>query len=272
MNRRKSKKTEEVEVAEKKPSDGGTSKDSDSSTNSSTINSTTNVLKNQQKKKDERRRTNVFATIVYPESAPADWIQIIKDTHVPTLISPLHDKDILPDGSPKKAHYHVMQIYDGNKNFETQVKPVFDRFGGVGREEILSQRGYARYMCHMDNPEKYQYEQEEVQEINGACYSATISLPTDELGMVDDMLCFIEDNDIYSFRKFLFWCKDNQKEWFRVLVSSKTYIIKEYLKSRYWDLTNEDELEHMLQMRYERLNDAEKDVEKDVEKVEERKD
>lgn len=99
MSRQKSK---EVEVAEKKPSDGGTSKDSDSRTNSSTINSTTKVLKNQQKKKDERRRTNVFATIVYPESAPADWIQIIKDTHVPTLISPLHDKDILPDGSPKK--------------------------------------------------------------------------------------------------------------------------------------------------------------------------
>lgn len=242
---RKSKKTEEVEVVEKKPSDGGTPKDSVDSTYSSTINSSTKTLRNQQKKKDDRRRTNVFATIVYPESAPADWIQIIKDTHVPTLVSPLHDKDILPDGSPKKPHYHVMQIYDGNKNFETQVKPIFDRFGGVGREEILSQRGYARYMCHMDNPEKYQYEQEEVQELNGACYSAIVTLPTDELAMLDDMFDFIEDNDIYSFRKFLFWCKSNQREWYRLLTTSKTYIIKEYLKSRYWDLENEEKVEYL---------------------------
>lgn len=243
MNRRKSKKTEET--VEKKPSDVPPSEDQIDSTHSSTINSTTKMLKNQQEKKDERRRTNVFATIVYPESAPADWIQIIKDTHVPTLISPLHDKDVLPDGSQKKAHYHVMQIYDGNKNFETQIKPIFDRFGGVGREEILSQRGYARYMCHMDNPEKYQYQQEEVQELNGACYSAIVTLPTDELGALEDMLDFIEDNDIYSFRKFLVWCKGNNKEWFRLLANSKTYIIKEYLKSRYWDLENEERVEQL---------------------------
>lgn len=247
MNRRKSKKTEET--VEKKPVDGGTSKDSVDSTYSSTINSTTKVLKNQRKKKDERRRTNVFATIVYPESAPANWIQIVRDTHVPTLISPLHDKDVLPDGSPKKAHYHVMQIYDGNKNFETQVKPIFDRFGGVGREEILSQRGYARYMCHMDNPEKYQYEQEEVQELNGACYAAIVTLPTDEIGAVEAMIEFIEDNDIYSFRKLFMWCKDNQKDWFRLLASSKTYIIKEYLKSRYWDLENEDKVEYLTKVK-----------------------
>lgn len=253
MSRRKNRVPVEETGVEKKPIDDGTSKGS-VDTYSSNINSTTNPLKNQEKKKekkkDERRRTNVFATIVYPESAPADWIQIIKDTHVPTLISPLHDKDTLPDGSPKKAHYHVMQIYDGNKNFDTQVKPVFDRFGGVGREEILSQRGYARYMCHMDNPEKYQYEQAEIQELNGACYSAIVTLPTDELGMVDDMIDFIEDNDIYSFRKLLFWCKRNQREWYRVLVNNKTYVIKEYLKSRYWDLENEDKVARLTEMKY----------------------
>lgn len=256
---KKSKKAENE--VEKKPSGGGTSEDSIDSTHSSTINSTTKMLKNQQEKKDERRRTNVFATIVYPESAPADWIQIIKDTHVPTLISPLHDKDVLPDGSQKKAHYHVMQIYDGNKNFETQIKPIFDRFGGVGREEILSQRGYARYMCHMDNPEKYQYQQEEVQELNGACYSAIVTLPTDELGALEDMLDFIEDNDIYSFRKFLMWCKGNNKEWFRLLANSKTYIIKEYLKSRYWDLENEERVEQLKACRYKDNKDLQEENE-----------
>lgn len=237
------KKTRKTEEVEKKPLDGGTSEDSIDSTNSSTINSTTKMLKNQQK--SDEARTKFFATIVYPDSAPANWKEIIKETHVPAFISPLHDKDVNPDGQLKKPHYHVMLIFDSNKNFERQVKPIFDRFGGVGREEILSQRGYARYMCHKDNPEKYQYDESEVEEINGACYAVTITLPTDEIGAVEAMIDFIENNDIYSFRKLFMWCKDNQKDWFRLLASSKTYIIKEYLKSRYWDLENEDKVEYL---------------------------
>lgn len=236
MSRKKSK------TVEKKPIDGGTSKDSIDS-HSLTINSTTNMLKNQHGKSN---RTKVFATIVYPDSAPADWKEIVKDTHIPSFISPLHDKDKDPDGNQKKPHYHVMLIFDGLKNFETQVKPIFDRFGGVGREEVLSQRGYARYLCHMDNAEKYQYDASEVEELNGACYAVTITLPTDEIGAVEDMIEFIEDNDIYSFRKLFMWCKDNQKDWFRLLASSKTYIIKEYLKSRYWDLENEAKVEYLV--------------------------
>lgn len=247
MSRKKSKKTvdETVEV-EKKPVDAGTPKDSVDSTYSSTINSTTKVLKNQQKSSNERaERTKFFATIVYPESAPANWKEIVRDTHVPTLISPLHDKDKDPDGNAKKAHYHVLMTFDSLKNFDTQIKPIFDTFGGVGREEVLSQRGYARYLCHMDNPEKYQYDPQEVEELNGACYSVTITLPTDEIGAVEAMIDFIEDNDIYSFRKLFMWCKDNQKDWFRLLASSKTYIIKEYLKSRFWDLENADKVEYL---------------------------
>lgn len=240
------KRTKIEEVVEKKPVDGGTSKDliDSNANNSSTINSTTKTLINQGKKET---RTKVFATIVYPDSAPSDWKEIVKETHVPAFISPLHDKDTDPNGKQKKPHYHVMLIFDSLKNFDTQVKPIFDRFGGVGREEVLSQRGYARYLCHKDNPEKYQYDEQEVEELNGACYAVTITLPTDEIGAVEDMIDFIEDNDIYSFRKLFMWCKDNQKDWFRLLASSKTYIIKEYLKSRYWDLENEAKVEYLRQ-------------------------
>lgn len=243
--------------AEKKPGKSAnlTSKDD----SSSTINSTTKSLINQGKSKTKETRTRVFATIVYPDSAPVNWKQIIKDTHIPAFISPLHDKDTDPDGNQKKPHYHVLLIFDGLKNFETQVKPIFDRFGGVGREEVLSQRGYARYLCHMDNPEKYQYDQSEVEELNGACYAVTITLPTDEIGAVEAMIDFIEDNDIYSFRKLFRWCKDNQKDWFRLLASSKTYIIKEYLKSRYWDLANEVELEELTRKAQARKERAGKD-------------
>lgn len=238
---------------EKKPADGGTSESRGEIDNTyPDINSTTNSPENQEQISSKAMRTKVFATIVYPESAPADWETILSDTHVPAFVSPLHDKDVNPDGQQKKPHYHVMLVFDSLKNFDTQVKPIFDRIGGVGREEVLSQRGYARYLCHMDNPEKYQYEQAEVTELNGASYSATIMLPTDEIGAVRDMLVFIEDNDIYSFRKLLDWCASNKEDWFRLLLSSKTYIIKEYLKSRYWDLENGPKLDALSHARRDR--------------------
>ena len=50
---------------------------------------------------------------MYPESAPENWREILADLHIPVLISPLHDKDVTPDGEIKKAHYHVIIMYGG---------------------------------------------------------------------------------------------------------------------------------------------------------------
>ena len=38
-------------------------------------------------------RTRNFATVVYPESAPDDWQEILSQQFVPAFISPLHDKE-----------------------------------------------------------------------------------------------------------------------------------------------------------------------------------
>ena len=58
---------------------------------------------------------------------------------------------------PKKPHYHVMIMYDSVKTIE-QAREVLSAIGGVGVEIVNSVRGYARYLCHLDNPEKYQYD------------------------------------------------------------------------------------------------------------------
>ena len=41
-------------------------------------------------------RTRNFATVVYPESAPENWIDIIRESHINVIISPLHENDIKP--------------------------------------------------------------------------------------------------------------------------------------------------------------------------------
>ena len=65
--------------------------------------------------KSGRGRTRNFATVVYPESAPENWQDILVEQFVPAFISPLHDKDINPTGEIKKEHYHILIMFDSVK-------------------------------------------------------------------------------------------------------------------------------------------------------------
>lgn len=93
-----------------------------------------------------RSRTRNFATVVYPDSAPEGWQELLVQQFVPALVSPLHDRDINPTGEPKKPHYHVILAFDNVKTIE-QAQEVFSVIGGVGCEPVKSLRAYTRYPC-----------------------------------------------------------------------------------------------------------------------------
>lgn len=179
------------------------------------------------------KRTRNFACLVYPESAPEKWQEILVEQFVPAFISPLHDKDENPGGEIKKAHYHVMIMFDSTKTTE-QAKEIFDKIGGVGCEIVQSTRGYARYLCHMDNPEKHQYLVEDVRSLCGADYTGTIGLATDKYKAIGEMIDFCEDNNIVSYSELLVYCRTERFDWFRVLCDNGTMVMIQYLKSRTW--------------------------------------
>lgn len=184
---------------------------------------------NKSTAKDDRIRT--FACIIYLDSAPADWKEIISSWHIEAFVSPLHDKDVNPGGEPKKPHHHVMLMFDGKKS-DDRVKELFSEISGVGFERVNSTRGMARYLCHLDNPEKYQYDVGDVMQFAGADYQTIIGLPSDKYGTLMEMLDFIEANNVYSFSELLRWCGSHNSKWFRALSDNCAYIVKEYLSSR----------------------------------------
>lgn len=188
----------------------------------------------EKKKSSGAGRKRVFACIVYPESAKPNWKEILAETHVMAIVSPLHDKDINPDGSPKKPHYHVMMLFEGVKS-DTQFESIRDSFGGVGNEVINSARGYARYLTHKDNPEKAKYQDEDVISFGGANYRELVSLPTDTDALVTDMTKYIDTYFVYSFRQFFNYCRDNKPDWYYALLHGQSYVVKEYIKSLAWD-------------------------------------
>ena len=187
----------------------------------------------QNESNTSKSRTRNYATVVYPESAPENWKDIISESKIPVFISPLHDKDKNPNGEDKKAHFHVMAMYENVKTKE-QAQQFFSTFGGVGCEVVNSLRGYARYLCHLDNPEKAQYNPDDVIAYGGADYVTCIGLPTDKYKAIREMIEFCDQNGNDCYADLLEYASVHRYDWFRVLCDSGTIVMKEYLKSKSW--------------------------------------
>lgn len=176
-----------------------------------------------------------FVSIGYPESMPDNWQTILSDSHIPAVVSPLHDKDKTPEGEEKKPHYHIMLLYDGVKTIE-QAQDLFNSIGCIQCQVVKSVRGEARYECHLDNPEKFQYDIKDVKTFSGADYQELISLASDKYGAIREILNFIEEYDVRSFSDLLLWTSRNKEDWFRALCDNSAYVIKEHIASRQYSI------------------------------------
>lgn len=62
----------------------------------------------------QKTKKRNWGAVIYPESLPKNWLDILVETGLQIAISPLHDKDLEADGqTPKKAHYHIILIFPG---------------------------------------------------------------------------------------------------------------------------------------------------------------
>lgn len=177
-----------------------------------------------------------FATIIYPDSAPEDWRSVLSDHHIPAFISPLHDSDENPTGERKKPHYHVILMFEGKKSIE-QINEIMRSFGGVGEAEVVkSLRAYARYLCHLDNPDKHQYSTDDVQSLSGADYYSIIGLAVDKYVALRDMEEFCDRYNIVSFYLLARYASKNRHDWDRILKDSGAIYMREFLESRRWSI------------------------------------
>ena len=181
----------------------------------------------------------VYATIVYPESAPEGWKEILDSMHIEAFISPLHDKDKYESdgeghkkGDIKKSHYHVMLMFGGKKSPD-QVSTIIKEFGGVGMEVVKNTKGMARYLCHLDNKEKAQYSIGDVISMAGANYEKACKFDEeDPMRAVEEMIDFCEKKNITNFYILSRYARDYRKDWHRVLVQKSTQYIREFLKAK----------------------------------------
>lgn len=179
--------------------------------------------------KDRYCRARCWITLVYPESCALDWIEYLQKCNIPCFISPIHNKDMDENGNMKKSHYHVLFYFEGKVSFK-YIKKIIDRIKGTGCFIGHNKKQYSRYLCHLDNPEKFKYETNDVIAIGGLDYFSTIRNSLSKNEIIGEIMTYCDQNHVYNFAQLMRYAKNNRKDWFDIMISS-TYVIKEYLQS-----------------------------------------
>lgn len=181
-------------------------------------------------KKSTKKRN--WAFVLYPESAPADWLERLKLSGLMGAVSPLHDKDINADGEPKKAHYHIILVYAGPTSFNV-VNALCESLNQPIPQPLESVRGYYRYLTHKDNPEKYQYSDSDIVTFGGFDYRDYVEMTKSEvLKCIRSVQALIRDNDISEYSDLLDLLDDNDMVEEYDVASSHTMLFGKYIDSR----------------------------------------
>lgn len=185
---------------------------------------------NEKKSRNVKKRN--WAFILYPESAPENWRELLQQTGLQCAVSPLHDKDVNADGEPKKAHYHIIAIYSGPTSFNV-VKSLCDSLNCPIPQALEQVRGYYRYLTHKDNPEKVQYSERDITTINGFCISDFIELTKSEVNKIILALReFICSEGIVEYSDLIDLLAEREMFDEFDVASSHTYFFDRYITSR----------------------------------------
>lgn len=187
--------------------------------------------------KDERSTTWTF--LVYPESAPRNWIEILKDLHVPFIVSPLHDKDVKVTGELKKPHYHCIIKFRTKKSYKQVTNDVCDKINGPIPQPVADIAMMIRYLVHLDDPDKYQYNKEDVRvygNINVKEY--LYSKKEYQFEILKEILDFCETYDIQEYSTIVNYSKDERPAWFPFVTKIFRGTIDSYVRSQRYAAEN----------------------------------
>jgi hypothetical protein len=173
-----------------------------------------------------------WAFIAYPDSAPDNWTEILREKGFACAISPLHDRDTDPDEKEKKPHWHVIVCYSGPTS-KSIVKLITNEVNGSEPMALEQVKGYYRYFTHKDNPEKFQYDEKEIRALNGFNVADFIEFSRGEINAIKRMLqALIREKHITEYAEFMDYLTDNEMLAEYDVASCHTYFFDKYITSK----------------------------------------
>lgn len=187
------------------------------------------------KRKCKSTKAATWGFIFYPDSAPPDWEDILRMSGHIVAVSPLHDQDMKKDGSGlKKPHYHgiITKYNGGTYTFRTACQVSQGLLHGTIPIQLESPRGYYRYLCHLDNPDKARYNESEIIRINGFDPGAFMDMTREEKaklrGELTQMVYEMGFQEFGDLCMYAFTCLPIAEYDF---ISTQTIYFKEIIKS-----------------------------------------
>ena len=165
---------------------------------------------------------------------PDDWRERLQLSGLQYAISPLHDKDKLEDGSGriKKPHYHVIVVY-GNPTTFNNVKSFTNSLNAPIPQALEQIRGYYRYLTHKDNPDKFQYDEKDIQTGGGFNISDFVELSKSEVTEIKFKLqMLIREKEMEEYEEFMDYVQDNFDRTVYDVASNNTIFFNTYIKSK----------------------------------------
>ena len=190
--------------------------------------------------------------LIYPDSAPSNWIERLEFNGVPFAVSPLHDRDRFTkddmfvaiearkassahaEGEYKKPHYHVLLAFN-NPTTQNNVSKIAESVNGPRFVMHSSSplKAY-EYLWHKNNPEKTQYLQDDVQVFAGfdiTLYKPDIS-EKQRIYYLKRCRELIREHDIRHYSDLIDICIDSEDDNLFEVASKNTIFLCEYIKGR----------------------------------------
>lgn len=188
------------------------------------------MSKNSKKKETPKRGRN-WVFVLYEDSLPdGQPAAVLEENKIPYFLI-WHDKDTDPNGEIKKKHAHLLLMFDGNKTFE-QMMDVADALGCPAPQRVENLRSMARYLCHTDNPDKFQYTEADIIAGYGADYHKIANLIDDKYAAIREMIAFVNENDIRYYSDLFDYAAGNNDRWFKALCDKCREDVYRYIYSR----------------------------------------
>lgn len=186
-----------------------------------------------EKKSRGSDRTRNWSCIVYPESAPKNWRELLDDMHIEWIESPLHDKDLNATNEPKKPHWHLLLLFGGVKSYE-QVKEITDSINAPIPQRVHNAKAMVRYMAHLDNPDKAQYSTADIVAHGGADVAELLRpCSSERYTLISEMCCWIKENKVTEFQDLMDYAMSYRfDDWLPLLCDNSAYVVGQYIKSQ----------------------------------------
>ena len=186
----------------------------------------------------KEQRSNKWAFLIYKESVPENYLDILEELHIPFIISPWHDKDIIKEtGEFKKAHKHGAFYFDSLKSFSQVSELIKDKLNGPSHvEPVMSPKGMYDYFIHAENPEKTLYNIEDIESGCGFELDKFLIEQNSNLFLVT-VIDVITDNDFTEFEDLVHYARNKDISLLGLIIE-RTYFFTKFLDSRRYNPQN----------------------------------